>query len=264
MRTAQALGGSGLEAREARLLLAAAAGFSEVSVLAFPERELPAETAARFASFAERRRRGEPVAYILGEKEFYGLRLALNAAVLIPRPETELLVDLAIEKNPAKVLDLGTGCGALALAIKKHCPLASVSAVERSEAALVVARRNAVKLNLDLEFLHGEWFAPVAGRRFDCIVANPPYIAESDPHLPELRYEPRSALVAGRDGLDALREIASAASAHLNPGGRVLVEHGAGQGAAVRRMFREAKLENVETWPDLAGIARVTGGRLES
>lgn len=254
-----------LEAREARLLLARATGFSEASVLAHPERALPAEAEAMFLEFAARRARGEPIAYILGEKEFYGLPLAVNAAVLIPRPETELLVELALARKPASLLDLGTGSGAIALAIKRHLPGTRVVAVERSSAALTVAARNAARLALEVELRHGLWFGPVAGERFDLVVANPPYVAEDDPHLAQgdLRFEPRSALVAGADGLDALREIARAAPSHLNPGGWLLVEHGLGQDTALRLLLSEAGLEQVRTWPDLSGIARVSGGGLK-
>ena len=252
-----------LEAREARLLLAAATGFSEASVLAHPERELPADAAARFLDYAARRERGEPIAYILGTKEFYGLPLAVNPAVLIPRPETELLVDLALAHAPASVLDLGTGCGAIALALKRHLPAARVVAVERSAAALAVARRNALKLGLEVDFRHGLWFEPVAGERFDLVVSNPPYVAMDDAHLQQgdLRFEPQSALVAGPEGLDALRDIVRGAPSHLNPGGWLLVEHGLGQDAAVRGLLREAGFDEIHTWPDLAGIPRVAGGR---
>jgi len=200
------------------------------------------------------------VAYILGRREFYGLELSVNPAVLIPRPETELLVDLALERRPAAVLDLGTGSGAVALAIKRHLPGARVVAVEASAAALAVARRNAVKLNLEVEFRHGRWFDPLPGERFELVVSNPPYVAEGDPHLPGLRHEPEAALVAGPEGLDAIREITSAAGSFLRPGGWLLLEHGAGQDAAVRCLLGQAGLESVRTWPDLAGIGRVSGG----
>jgi len=260
LTVAQALSASGLDAREARILLAAATGFSEASVLASPERVLPLAVEKNFLEKANRRRAGEPVAYILGRKEFYGLELAVNPAVLIPRPETELLVELALQKNPSSVLDLGTGSGAVALAIKKHLPAARVTAVEASAAALAVAQRNAVKHGLDIEFLHGQWLRPVGQRRFDLIVSNPPYVAEGDPHLAELRHEPASALLAGRDGLGAIREIALDAPAHLAPGGWLLLEHGMGQDAAVRALL--AGLESVQTWPDLSGLPRVTGGRI--
>jgi release factor glutamine methyltransferase len=255
-----------LEAREARLLLAAATGFSEASVLAHPERELPAAAEARFRDLAARRKHGEPIAYLLGEKEFYGLPLAVNPAVLIPRPESELLVALALARKPASVLDLGTGSGAIALAIKRHLPAARVVAVERSAAALAVARRNALKLGLEVDFRHGLWFEPVAGERFDLVVSNPPYVAMGDAHLSQgdLRFEPQSALVAGPEGLDAIREIVRGAPSHVNPGGWLLVEHGLGQDVAVRGLLREAGFDEIHTWPDLAGIARVSGGGLES
>ena len=260
----EALAASGIDPREARLLLAAAAGYSEASVLAFPERELPLDIQKQFLESSARRKSGEPVAYILGHKEFYGLDLAVNPAVLIPRPETELLVEIALQKDASSVLDLGTGSGAVALAIKKHLPSIKVAAVEASAAALAVAQRNAVKHNLEVEFLHGQWFRPVAGRRFDLVVSNPPYIAAGDPHLAGLRHEPQSALVAGTDGLDAIREIVPAAPAHLAPGGWLLLEHGLGQEGAVRALLAGAGLETITTWPDLAGIARVSGGKLES
>lgn len=264
MKVAQAL--AALEAREARLLLAEATGFSEASVLAHPDRELPAEAEAKFRDFAARRALGEPIAYILGVKEFYGLPLQVNPAVLIPRPETELLVTLAVQAKPASVLDLGTGSGAIALAVKRHLPAARVVAVERSAAALAVAQRNALKLGLEIELRHGLWFGPVAGERFELVVSNPPYVAMGDPHLAagDLRFEPASALVAGRDGLESIRAIVQGAPAHLRPGGRLLLEHGLGQDAEVINLMRKRGLEDLCTWPDLAGIARVSGGRLKS
>jgi len=270
VRIERALADCGLEPREARLLLAEATGFSQASVLAHPERDLAPESEARFFAWVARRRAGEPVAYLLGRREFYGLALTVNPAVLIPRPETELLVDLALARlapqGAARVLDLGAGCGAVALAIKRQRPRARVIAVEAEIAALQVAKRNAAKLGLDIELRHGRWFEPVAGERFALLVANPPYVAADDPHLArgDLRYEPRSALVAGADGLDALRAIAAGAAAHLEPGGWLLLEHGAGQDAAVRALLEAAGLAPVTTWPDLAGIARVTGGALQS
>lgn len=259
MNFAEALRSSGIDARDARILLAAATGFSEASVLAFPEKALAPETEARALDFFSRRRRGEPVAYILGRKEFYGLELAVNPAVLIPRPETELLVELALQRPFSTVLDLGTGSGAIALALKKARPPARVVAVEASAAALVVARRNAIKHALDIEFRHGRWLDAVAGERFELIVSNPPYVPASDPHLADLGYEPREALVAGADGLDAIREIVRSASARLRLGGRLLIEHGAGQDGTVRELMGMAGLEEIRTWPDLAGIPRVSG-----
>lgn len=261
MTLAKALASSGIDPREARLLLAHVTGFSEASVLASPERPLPREHEDRFMGAAARRRQGEPVAYILGEKEFYGLRLAVNPAVLIPRPETELLVELALTHDFSSALDLGTGSGAIALAIKHQRRSARVVAVESSMAALVVAQRNGSALGVEVEWRHGRWFEAVPGERFDVIVANPPYVAAGDPHLADLRYEPESALVAGADGLDAMREIVPAARSHLERGAWFLVEHGLGQDAAVRSLMQTNGLEEVQTWPDLAGIGRVSGGR---
>jgi release factor glutamine methyltransferase len=258
---AEALRSSGIDPREARLLLAHVTGFSEASVLAFPERALPEQEAQRFRSFAERRRRGEPVAYLVGQKEFYGLRLAVNPAVLIPRPETELLVELALQRDFSVALDLGTGSGAIALAIKHQRPAARVVAVDASAAALVVAKRNGTALGLDVEWRHGRWFDAVPGERFDVVLANPPYVAEGDPHLAALSFEPASALVCGADGLAAIREIIPAARGHIQRGGWCLIEHGLGQDAAVRSLMQVSGLEDVRTWPDLAGIPRVTGGR---
>jgi release factor glutamine methyltransferase len=248
-----------IDAREARILLAEASGFSQAALLSSLERALAPEVEARFRDFAERRRKGEPIAYIVGHKEFYGLDLAVNPAVLIPRPETELLVDLALERQFTSVVDLGTGSGAVALAIKKNRPQCRVVAVEASAAALVVARRNAVRHGLDVDFRHGRWFDPVAGERFELIVANPPYVADADPHLAALSFEPTAALAAGADGLDAIRDITARAAQFLAPGGWLLLEHGLGQDRAVRELLRG--LEEVQTWPDLAGIPRVTGGK---
>ena len=261
MNVAEVLGASGLEAREARLLLAHATGFSGAAVVAFPERSLPAEAATRFAQFADRRRRGEPIAYIVGEKEFYGLPITVTPAVLIPRPETELLVDLALKRPFTGVADLGTGSGAIALAFKKHRPAARVVAVEASAAALEVARRNAVRLALEVEWRHGRWCQPLDGESYELIVTNPPYVAEGDPHLTSLGYEPQQALIAGADGLDAIRAIVAQAPAHLARGGWLLIEHGLGQDEAVRRLLVAAGLEEARTWPDLAGIPRVSGAR---
>lgn len=263
MTVAEALNGAGIEAREARLLLAAATGFSEASVLAYPERDLPPAAEMQFREFVQRRGRGEPVAYILGRKEFYGIELAVNPAVLIPRPETELLVDLALQRGFSSVVDLGTGSGAIALALKRHRPDARVVAVEASAAALAVARRNAVKHALEVDFRHGRWFEPLAGERFALIVANPPYVVEGDPHLAGLQFEPLGALVSGADGLDAIREIVGGAPRHLHRGGWLLLEHGMGQDAAVRELFLQAGLEEVGSCPDLARIPRVAGGKVK-
>ena len=263
VNVSEAIAASGIDAREARILLAEVCGFSQASLVASAEQEVPFEVQNAFFEFARRRIQGEPVAYILGRKEFYGLALAVNPSVLIPRPETELLVDLALERNSSSVLDLGTGSGAVALAIKRHRPEARVVAVDSDLSALLTAKRNAIKLNLEIDFRHGRWFGPVAGERFDLIVSNPPYVASGDPHLAELRFEPRGALLSGPEGLDSIREIVSQAGSFLLPGSWLLLEHGLGQDRAVRDLLTGAGLESVTTWPDLAGIARVSGGKLK-
>jgi release factor glutamine methyltransferase len=260
----EALRTSGIDAREARLLLAAATGFSEAAVLAFQERDIPAEAEERFLGFVQRRSKGEPVAYILGHKEFFSLDLVVNPAVLVPRPETELLVDLVLGRKPASVLDLGTGSGAIALAIKRHLPGARVVASDASAAALEVAKRNATRLNLDVEFRHGRWFEAVADERFEAIVCNPPYVAAGDPHLAHLQFEPMLAITSGADGLDAMRVVVKEAPQHLLPGGWLLLEHGMEQQDAVRALLEAAGLEAATGWPDLAGIPRVAGGRVKS
>lgn len=260
MTVAGLIAASGLDAREARLLLAEACGLSQASLAASPEQEIPFEVENAFHDFARRRKGGEPVAYILGRREFYGLVLSVDPSVLIPRPETEMLVDLALARKPASMLDLGTGSGAIALAVKFHSPATRVVAVDADPSALATARRNAEKLELEVDFRLGRWFEPVAGERFDLVVSNPPYVAAADPHLEDLRFEPQAALVAGPDGLQAIREIVSRVGAFLRPGGWLLLEHGQGQDEAVRTLLAAAGLENVSTWPDLAGIARITGG----
>lgn len=263
MTVLEAISGSGIDAREARLLLAEVCGFSQASLAASPEQEIPFEVENAFFELTKKRRSGVPVAYILGRKEFYGLDLSVNPSVLIPRPETELLVDLALERRPASVLDLGTGSGAIAIALKFKMPGTRVVAVDSDLSALITAKRNAARLNLEVDFRHGRWFEPVVGERFDLVVSNPPYVASADPHLAALRFEPQGALVAGPEGLDAIREVTSAAGAFLFPGAWLLLEHGRGQEEAVRRLCAGAGLESVTTWPDLAGIARVSGGRLK-
>jgi release factor glutamine methyltransferase len=270
LKIAHALAAGAIEPREARLLLAEASGFSEASVLAHTERELPATVQARYLEMAARRKSGEPIAYILGRREFYGLPLAVGPSVLIPRPETELLVELALERlsqeTNASVADLGTGCGAIALALKKHRPRARVVAIEQSAAALEFARRNATKLGLEVDWRHGRWFEAARGERFDLVVSNPPYVAAGDPHLDQgdVRFEPRSALVAGADGLDAIRVIVRDAPGCLRDGAWLLLEHGIGHGAPVRALLCDAGFTEVATWPDLAGVARVTAGKLKS
>jgi release factor glutamine methyltransferase len=263
LNVGEALQASGIEAREARLLLASATGFSEASLISNLERALAPDVALEFMKRAERRKSGEPIAYIVGFKEFYSMQLAVNPAVLIPRPETELLVDLALQLSFSSVVDLGTGSGAIAIAIKHQRPEARVVATDFSAEALVVARRNAAKHGLEIDFRQGSWLEPLAGERFDLIVANPPYVAEGDHHLRQLGFEPEIAIVGGLDGLDGVREIAREASRHLLPGGRLLIEHGMGQEQAVRQVLDRAGLEDIGNWPDLARIPRVTGGKVK-
>jgi release factor glutamine methyltransferase len=260
---AEALRASGIDPREARLLLAAAAEISQVEIVAYPERALAPGVFASYLKLIERRKAGEPVAYILGRQEFYGLELDIGPGALIPRPETELIVDLALQLGFSSVVDLGTGSGAIAIAIKHQRPEARVVATDFSAEALVVARRNADKHGLQIDFRQGSWLEPLAGERFDLIVANPPYVADGDHHLRQLGFEPEVAIVGGVDGLDGIREIAREASRHLLPGGRLLIEHGMGQDRAVREVLDRAGLEDIANWPDLARIPRVAGGKVK-
>ncbi|QDE40758.1 peptide chain release factor N(5)-glutamine methyltransferase [Luteibacter pinisoli] len=251
---------------EAELLLAHALGVNRAWFFAHAEDVLPAGDALRFQELVGRRAKGEPVAYITGRRDFWSLPLEVTPATLIPRPETELLVELALAHLPegGRLLDLGTGSGAIALAIAKERPDATVHAVDASEAALRVAQRNARTLGLPVTFHHGDWFTPVSGERYDVIVSNPPYIEESDEHLGQgdLRFEPRSALASGVDGLDDIRRIIDAAPAHLTEGGWLLFEHGWNQGAPSRALFDTSVWSDPVTTVDLEERDRVTGARL--
>ena len=252
-------------ALDAELLLAAVLGIDRARLAAYPGRLLAAEELAALESLARRRLDGEPVAYLVGRREFWSLDLEVTADVLVPRPETELLVErtLAAVAGLAKpaVLDLGTGSGAVAIAIAAERPDAAVTAIDRSPAALAVARRNASRFApMNLRFLEGDWYAPLAEERFDAIASNPPYVAEGDEALRALACEPRIALVAGIDGLAALATIVEGAAARLAPGGRLLLEHGAGQGEAVRGLLAGAGFAAVATFRDLAGHERVSEG----
>jgi release factor glutamine methyltransferase len=224
---------------------------------------LPPEASERFRLLSQRRASGEPLAYIVGQQEFFGLPLAVDARVLIPRPDTETLVSWALDVLPAgsaKVLDLGTGSGAIALAIKHAHPAADVSAIDASADAVAVARSNAAALGLDVSIEISRWFEQVKGR-FDVIVSNPPYVRDGDPHLTALGHEPIQALTAGADGLSDLRQIIAAAPAHLQAGGWLLLEHGYDQAEAVRQLLGERGFESVSSRDDLAGIQRCSGGR---
>lgn len=261
---ARLLAESGLSRLEARSLLAAVLGVPIERLIGHPEQPVGAAAVQRFAALAARRLAGEPLAYLLGEKEFYGRRFAVSPAVLVPRPETELLVQLALDRlrsrPAARVLDLGTGSGCIAITLALESPPARVLAVDRSATALAVAAANARRLGAAVEFLRSDWFDAVTGR-FDLIVSNPPYVAAADPHLPALRHEPRQALVAGADGLDDLRRIVAAAPAHLQAGGWLIVEHGHDQAADVRALYAQAGFVEIETACDLAGVPRVCSGR---
>jgi release factor glutamine methyltransferase len=257
---------AGVDALDAQLLMARVLRTSRSSVIAHGERLLQDSELAVWAGWIERRAAGEPLAYLLGEKEFHGLLLEVSGDVLVPRPETELLVDWALALLPTEpatpaFADLGTGSGAIALAVKHARPDAQVTATDLSPAALRLAARNAARLALEVEFLVGSWWQPLAGRRFEVVAANPPYIAAGDRHLEALAHEPRAALTPGDDGLEALLEIVDGAPRHLLPGGWLLVEHGFDQDGAVRQRMAAAGLAEVRTRADLAGLPRVTAAR---
>jgi len=221
-----------------------------------------------FDALIARRVAGEPVAYIIGRREFFSLDFKVTRAALIPRPETELLVQLALEHNapdqPCRVLDLGTGSGCVAISIARHRPLARVTATDMSPDALALARENARALNVrNVEFVASDWFGAVDDRRFDLIVSNPPYVADGDPHLAQgdVRFEPRAALVAGADGLDCVRGIVAHGASHLVAGGWLMFEHGHDQAARCRKLLNTADYVAVFSRRDVAGIERVSGGR---
>jgi len=257
----------GLERIDAQLLLLHALARPDAGrawLLAHDTDALDPAVHAQFLALCQRRTAGEPVAYLTGRKEFYGLPLQVDARVLDPRPDTETLVDWALEviaPLPApSVLDLGTGSGAIALALQHQHPTAQVLAVDASADALAVAQANAQRLALPVRFLQGHWLAAVPGR-FEAIVSNPPYIAAADPHLAALIHEPLQALASGTDGLDDIRTIIAQAPAHLQPGGWLLLEHGHDQAGAVRALLQAQGFAQVQSRNDLAGIARCTGGQ---
>jgi len=278
----------GVASLDAQLLLARVLATTRTRLIAADERVLAADEARHWEAWLERRMAGEPIAYLLGEKEFHGLLLEVSADVLVPRPETELLVDWASalvgtlaehradesaeceagepgagapDGGPIRLVDLGTGSGAIALALRRSHPRAEVTGTDVSAAALALARRNAGRLGLAIELVEASWWRGLEGRRFDVAVANPPYVAAADPHLAALRHEPMVALTPGGDGLGALREIVAGAAWHLAPGGRLLLEHGFDQGSAVRDLLGRAGFTEVETRRDLGGHERATGGR---
>lgn len=254
---------------DARLLLEYVLHAKHAFLLTHSEHQLTEQQSATFSQLIQERAKGLPVAYLTGEKPFYDLIFQVTNAVLIPRPETELLVEWALQLIPAdrskRILDLGTGSGAIAITIAKHRPQAHVTAVDFSPDALAVARRNAEALGVThLKLIAGNWFDELSAEKFDLIVSNPPYVAEHDPHLQQgdLRFEPEMALSAGGDGLACIDHIIAAAPGHLAANGWLLLEHGYDQAEACRGLLQQAGFNNICSKPDLAGIMRVSGGQL--
>jgi len=277
---------SGIARRDAELLTARALGRSRAYVLAHMTDPVAEADAERARQLFERRRSGTPIAYVLQSREFYGLELRVTQDVLIPRPETELLVDLALSVLEAgeprarlvseahtrarvscpaapRVLDVGTGSGAIALAVAANAPRAAITATDVSRSALAVARENAARHGLSIDFVVSDGFAALGEARFDVVISNPPYVAADDPHLSEgdVRHEPRLALVGGEDGLDLLRMIAAESPAHLVQAGWLLFEHGYDQAHACRALLEAGGFKQVASWRDLAGVERVSGGQ---
>jgi len=258
---------SGLLRLEAELLLAFLLGKNRAFLIAHADDPADADAAQAAGRLFGRRAAGEPIAYLTGEREFYGFALRVTPAVLIPRPETERLVELALERIPAgaptRVLELGSGSGAIAIALAHERPGLRITATDVSEAALDVARDNARRHGVAIEFARGDWCEALGAARFELIVSNPPYVAASDPHLAQgdVRFEPRRALVGGEDGLDCIRRIAAQAREHLSPGGWLLFEHGYDQGAACVELLRRLGYAKVEDFKDLSAVPRVSVGR---
>jgi release factor glutamine methyltransferase len=254
-----------LDALENRILLCHVLGVSRVQLITQSERALSEAEAAQLSALIQRRLDGEPIAYIVGKREFYGLDFKVSGAVLIPRPDTELLVELAIERLPpqGRLLDMGTGSGAIAVAVAHTRRDAGVTALDVSEAALDVARANAAANGAQVAFLRSDWFGALADQRFDVIASNPPYIAPGDVHLAQgdLRFEPVGALTDHADGLSALRTIIGGARPRLAAQGWLLLEHGYDQAAQVRALLAAQGYAEVQSWRDLSGIERVSGGR---
>lgn len=256
---------------EARRLLAHVLDRSHAWLTAHGEEGMTVLESGRLAELVERRSQGEPIAYLVGAREFYGRPFAVTPEVLIPRPETELLVELAIarlhgdrENAAPAVLDLGAGSGCVAVTLALELPTAAVTAADLSPAALLLARRNADRLKASVRFVESDWYALFDDERFDLIVANPPYVAAGDPHLGigDLRFEPPLALAGGPDGLAAIRRIVAGAPGHLSSGGHLLIEHGYDQAAAVAALLQTAGFVEIEQHLDLAGIVRISGARL--
>ncbi|SFA93003.1 release factor glutamine methyltransferase [Collimonas sp. OK607] len=265
---------------ENRILLIHVLGLTRIQLITQDERIIDAQQAQQLSALFQRRLQGEPIAYIVGQREFYGLQLEVTPDVLIPRPETELLVDLALQHLPAadardtlNVLDLGTGSGAIAIAIAHSCPDLKVTALDVSAAALAVASRNAARHltpgHSRLQLLQSNWYSALTNQpdqQFDVIVANPPYIVAGDSHLTQgdLRFEPQDALTDHADGLSALRSIIDGAGRYLKDGGWLLMEHGYDQAPAVRALLQAQRFDTVQSWVDIAAIERVSGGRYKA
>ena len=254
---------------DAELLLMQALDVTRSYLIAHPEDTLDDHSAARFHTLLKRRADGEPIAYISGVKEFWTLELMVSPATLVPRPETELLVQLALNQIPREgacsVVDLGTGSGAIALSLATERPDCKVTATDASGDALRVAMENARQHDLvNVEFLEGSWFEPLGDRVFDIVVSNPPYVRDDDPALAELRHEPITALASGNDGLDAVRVLAEQAPKHTAPGGYLMLEHGAEQQQDVADILAASGWQDVECHKDLAGLPRVTTARLDA
>lgn len=258
--------GLGVDRLDSLMLLADTLACSRTWLLAHDDATLSTEQGSRLRARLARRAAGEPLAYLLGEKEFHGLMLQVDSNVLVPRPDTEVLVDWALEllagAPDRNVVDLGTGSGAIALAVKHAQPAATVVATDLSVAALGIARANARRLALDVEFIEGSWWQAVPQRRFHLVLSNPPYIAGGDEHLAALGHEPALALTPGGDGLDALRCIVAGAAEHLEPGGWLLLEHGFDQADAVRALLRGRGFVGAQMRRDLAGQPRCSGAHL--
>lgn len=263
---AEVLASRWLVALETRILVSHVLGLTRVQLITQSERVLSATEAEQLTSLFQRRCDGEPIAYLTGEREFFGLSFAVTPAVLIPRPETELLVELALDRLPqnGSVLDLGTGSGAIPVAIAHTRPDGHVSALDVSAAALEIARANALHHQVQVRYLESDWYTALSTEQFDIITANPPYIVAGDAHLAQgdLRFEPLSALTDHGDGLSALRTIINGADAFLKPGGWLLMEHGYDQAKTVRELLGATDMQHIQSWRDLAGIERVTGAQL--
>jgi len=264
-----ALASSSSPRLDAEVLVMHVTGLTRTQLVTRASEPLAREQQERIEKLLTRRARGEPVAYVTGRREFWSMELLVTPDVLIPRPETELLVEQALARIPPHapwtVADLGTGSGAIALAIAQERPHCQIIATDASPAALAVASANADRLGLrNIEFRPGEWLAPLASQLMDIIVSNPPYVAEQDPHVAngDLRFEPRSALVAGRDGLDAIRQIATESPAHLRPGGWLILEHGFDQAIAVAGNLEKCGYREIRCYRDLAGLDRTTAGTI--